>query len=446
MARSIDEILTPEIGKILRQAREARGLSVADAAARLRLNPLYIESMESGDLKPLPPGPYRKAFLTEYAKFLNIKLDALGKASPAEQKNDSIFSSVPSVAKKVGREAASIAQDVKQGAETVAKKVEEGVKDAVEEITAKDLWQEADQVRNERLGIRAKQDEEPRISVRKRNISAPPPKPTAKVDSQEEPEVTPPPPKEIRRSRKLETDDREREEFIPIYQKKQSDESPNRGMSTATKLIVGFLVLIAAIVGYSIFSKKQSEPVAVQEPESKVATKTAEQKPKVAAPVKKDSVSAPFIASSSDSLIFIISAKDSVWVSVSPDIGNGFRGKLAKGEVRRFSAKEKYFLFLGNQKSVSMTLDGKPLSNLPTVAGSGMVVRNAVLTRDRVSVAQPEQNKSEKIKKEIPVKKKEAPKKKEVVEKKKQPPKKKKATKVQPINKQIQSINPVLPR
>ena len=49
------------------------------------------------------------------------------------------------------------------------KKVEEGVKDAVEEITARDLWEEADQVRAERLGITQRQDEEPSMSIRKKD-------------------------------------------------------------------------------------------------------------------------------------------------------------------------------------------------------------------------------------------------------------------------------------
>ncbi len=447
MARSIDEILTPETGKILRQAREARGLSIADAATKLRLNPHYIESMEAGDLRPLPPGPYRKAFVNEYAKFLNIKLDALQKETPHEEKSDSIFSSVPSVAKKVGREAASIAQDVKQGAESVAKKVEEGVKDAVEEITARDLWEEADEVRNERLGISKRKEEEPRMSVRKRDIPPPAPKPiqTAFVPVEPEPPL---PEKEVRRSRRLEVEENPVINYSSKYEKQDNEEISHGGMSRTTKTIVGLLVLIAAIIGYSIFLKKQNQPAVIQEPDQKIATKQPEQKPKLVASPKNDSVAA-LAVSSGDSLVFIITAKDSVWVSISPDVGKGFRGKLAKGEVKRFSAKEKYFLFLGNQKSVSMTLDGKTISNLPTVAGSNLVVRNAVLTRDKVSVVPTDQLKAEKPKKDVPPKKKEVVKKKIEPAKRKPTPapkKNKKALKTPVINKQIPSVNPVLPR
>ena len=151
-------------------------------------------------------------------------------------------------------------------------------------------------------------------------------------------------------------------------------------------------------------------------------------------------------ARSTDSLSFIISAKDSVWVSISPDIGNGFRGKLAKGEVKRFSAKEKYLLFLGNQKSVSMILDGNPLANLPTVPGSNIVVRNAILTRDKISVLPSAEHKPE-FRKKILQKKKESLKKKITipVKKKPQPIPKKKAAKTPAIKMRIPSVKPVLP-
>jgi transcriptional regulator with XRE-family HTH domain len=378
VARTIDEILTPETGLILRQAREARKLSVDDVAARLRLHPHYIASMEAGDLTPLPPGPYRKAFLTEYAKFLNIKLDSLHSSSHGEK--DSIISSavsaVPEVARKVTKTAVKTT-------ESAFKKVEEGVKDAVEEITARNLWEEADDVRKERLGIVDRVDEEPKITTRRRNVPPPeivtPPSPQAEVI---------PEPQESRRSRRTPVQvpaihDTYVDEYEPEAAKDDDDGRP--GMSRSTKTIVGLLIVIAAIVGYSIFTKKPVPTPVVQEPEQKTAVKQPEQKPKP--PVKKDTVVTPPTPITGDSLIFTITANDSVWVSVSPDVGKNFRGKLAKGEVRRFSAKDKYFLFIGNLKAVSMTLDGKPVTNLPTIPGSKMVVRNVVLERGKISLA-----------------------------------------------------------
>jgi hypothetical protein len=137
-------------------------------------------------------------------------------------------------------------------------------------------------------------------------------------------------------------------------------------------------------------------------PEEKTSVKQPEQKSPPPTSVKKDSVAAPVALN--DSLIFIISAKDSVWVSVSPDVGKGFSGKLAKGEVRRFSAKEKYIVSLGNRKAVSMTLGGKQLSNLPTVHGSNIVVRNVLLTRDKMSIVSAEKSNGEQEAAKNPVK------------------------------------------
>src|SRR5579872_7515345 len=199
VAQSIEEILTPETGRILKQAREARGLSLADVSARLRLNIQSIRSMESGDLTPLPPGPYRKAFLTEYARFLNIRLEDLQSKNIGQEREgiiSSAVSAVPDVAKKMTKSAVKTT-------ESAFKKVEEGVKDAVEEITARDLWEEADEVRKERLGIKPRQDEEQKISIRKKDI------PPA------EDEFTPPP-GESRRARRLEFEQKQlEEEYVP---------------------------------------------------------------------------------------------------------------------------------------------------------------------------------------------------------------------------------------
>jgi cytoskeletal protein RodZ len=426
VARSIDEILTPETGKILRQAREARGLSIADAAARLRLNPQYIESMEAGDLRPLPPGPYRKAFLSEYAKFLGIKFESLQGTSSVEDRDGIIsaaVSAVPDVAKKVTKSAVKTTG-------SVVKKVEEGVKEAVEEITARELWQEAEEVRKERLGITEQKADDRVISVRKKDI---PPPPKEEVEDESIEEEARPVSRSFRRKERLLLDRDIAKESYPTYEPEEREEDMSPGMSRATKTIVGLLVVITAIVGYSLLSKKQNP--ATTEPEQKIAVKQNEQKTSPIAQ-KLDSNKA---SASNDSLIFTINANDTVWVSVTPDIGNGFRGKMAKGEVRRFSAKEKYFLYLGNQKAVSMTLDGKPISGLPTIPGSNLVVRNVVLERGKISVASSQGN----------VENPEVVKKNSATTSEKFIPVKKNSSKGQknaPIKTQIKPLKPVFPR
>src|SRR5205823_3138163 len=119
-----------------------------------------------------------------------------------------------------------------------------GVKEAVEEITARELWQEADEVRNERLGIAPPKEEISPISVRSEN--PPPPEPM--------PEYEAPPARESRRSRRLAL--QEQTEYQPAYEPEEAEDDMHPGMSRATKMVVGLLVLIAAIVGYSVLTKR----------------------------------------------------------------------------------------------------------------------------------------------------------------------------------------------
>lgn len=95
-------------------------------------------------------------------------------------------------------------------------------------------------------------------------------------------------------------------------------------------------------------------------------------------------VTAPAVAN--DSLQFTLRATDAVWVSIGSDNANPFRGEMKAGETRTFAAADRFTINLGNQKALEMTFNGTRLSNLPTIKNSGMVVRNLVLTKDRVSL------------------------------------------------------------
>lgn len=66
----------PELpGRRLRDAREARGLSVADVAQALKFGPRQIEALEADELAALAGGTtFIRGFIRSYAKFL--KLDA----------------------------------------------------------------------------------------------------------------------------------------------------------------------------------------------------------------------------------------------------------------------------------------------------------------------------------------------------------------------------------
>jgi hypothetical protein len=60
------------IGKVLRQAREERGLTVKQASEVLFLRGSVILALESGDLTVLPPPFYVKGYITQYAKYLQV--------------------------------------------------------------------------------------------------------------------------------------------------------------------------------------------------------------------------------------------------------------------------------------------------------------------------------------------------------------------------------------
>ena len=59
-------------GAILRQAREAQGLSVSEVANTLKLNPRQIEALESGRYDLLPGFAFAKGFLRNYARLLHL--------------------------------------------------------------------------------------------------------------------------------------------------------------------------------------------------------------------------------------------------------------------------------------------------------------------------------------------------------------------------------------
>jgi cytoskeleton protein RodZ len=60
------------LGEKLRQAREARGITTSEVAEQTRIAPLYIESIENNDFRPLPGGIFNKGFVKSYAKYVGM--------------------------------------------------------------------------------------------------------------------------------------------------------------------------------------------------------------------------------------------------------------------------------------------------------------------------------------------------------------------------------------
>jgi cytoskeletal protein RodZ len=61
-----------EIGSSLREARQHRGLDLAEAEEATLIRRRYLEALEQEQFELLPAGSYRRSFLREYADFLGL--------------------------------------------------------------------------------------------------------------------------------------------------------------------------------------------------------------------------------------------------------------------------------------------------------------------------------------------------------------------------------------
>lgn len=61
-----------EIGNKLKEAREARGLSLEAVEEETKIRRKYLKAMEDGQFQILPGSIYTKAFLKNYSRFLNL--------------------------------------------------------------------------------------------------------------------------------------------------------------------------------------------------------------------------------------------------------------------------------------------------------------------------------------------------------------------------------------
>lgn len=59
-------------GRLLREARETRGVSLEEAAAATHIRPIFLKAMEEDDYHLLPDERYLVRFLGEYAAFLGL--------------------------------------------------------------------------------------------------------------------------------------------------------------------------------------------------------------------------------------------------------------------------------------------------------------------------------------------------------------------------------------
>ncbi len=83
--------MTETVGQILRQAREARGISLAEAEEATKVRQKFLEALEQDDFQRLPGEVYRRGFLKSYAIYLGLDPEPLlaryraQRGAPAEE-------------------------------------------------------------------------------------------------------------------------------------------------------------------------------------------------------------------------------------------------------------------------------------------------------------------------------------------------------------------------
>ena len=69
--------MTESVGAELKQAREARGLSVADVAQQLKFAPRQLEALEEDRFDVLPGGTFARGMVRSYARLLKLEAEPL---------------------------------------------------------------------------------------------------------------------------------------------------------------------------------------------------------------------------------------------------------------------------------------------------------------------------------------------------------------------------------
>ena len=73
----MSEAFQPGFGAQLKAGREAKGLSVADVAAKLKLTARQVEALEVEDMSHLPSPVFVRGFVRNYARLVDVDADSL---------------------------------------------------------------------------------------------------------------------------------------------------------------------------------------------------------------------------------------------------------------------------------------------------------------------------------------------------------------------------------
>ncbi len=64
--------MADSLGEKLREAREAKGISISEISEQTRISSLYLESIENDDYRALPGGIFNKGFVKSFAKYVGL--------------------------------------------------------------------------------------------------------------------------------------------------------------------------------------------------------------------------------------------------------------------------------------------------------------------------------------------------------------------------------------
>jgi cytoskeleton protein RodZ len=105
-----DEIALRTPGELLRGAREARGLSLAEVSESTKIPPRLIEALESDEYHKLSGGLYVKSFLRAYAGCVGLDAQELqtmveqaaGAGAAPSDSNDGVWVEEETTVRRVG--------------------------------------------------------------------------------------------------------------------------------------------------------------------------------------------------------------------------------------------------------------------------------------------------------------------------------------------------------
>ncbi|MCL5257114.1 MAG: DUF4115 domain-containing protein [Chloroflexi bacterium] len=83
----------PPVGDILREARECKGVTIAQASATTKIQERFLVAFEEEDRTSLPGGIYTKGLLTKYAEYLGLDPDEIVKMfgiAPSTRRRETI--------------------------------------------------------------------------------------------------------------------------------------------------------------------------------------------------------------------------------------------------------------------------------------------------------------------------------------------------------------------